>query len=145
MRRQAGVLSTLVLTGRRAFTWSRTNDFYRLPTIRPGTPPAIVCLLSSPLLMNSLRIPRWPHQTTDLLTPLQGTLTRTRGLSCHTLAYLPGRQPGPILHPVPAPLIQPIVLRLRGGVELPDALATALEFIERDGTYQAYDLAAVKL
>src|SRR5690606_9616590 len=25
--------------------------------------------------MNSLRIPRWPLQTTDLLTPLDGTLT----------------------------------------------------------------------
>lgn len=50
----------------------------------------------------------------------------------------------PILHPVSAPHLQPIVFRLRGGVELPDALATALEFIERDGTYQAYDLAAVK-
>jgi hypothetical protein len=57
---------------------------------------------------------------------------------------LPGGQRAPILHPVPAPHLEPIVLRLRGGVELPDALATALEFIERDGTYQAYDLAAVK-
>src|SRR5690606_6769132 len=36
---------------------------------------AIVCLLSSPLLMNSLRIPRWPLQATDLLTPLHGTHT----------------------------------------------------------------------
>jgi hypothetical protein len=25
--------------------------------------------------MNSLRIPRWPSQTTDLVTPLDGTLT----------------------------------------------------------------------
>jgi hypothetical protein len=37
-----------------------------------------VCLLSSPLQMNSLRIPRWPLQTTDLVTPLHGTLTRIR-------------------------------------------------------------------
>jgi hypothetical protein len=39
---------------------------------------AIVRLLSSPLLMNSLRIPRWPYHVTDpaLLTPLHGTLPR---------------------------------------------------------------------